>query len=609
LARRGMQVRQLILTASALVIAGAGPARAQDTAPVPGDSGLQSLVAEALLRNPTVAQRQAAVRAATLRIRPAGSLPDPMLTVGVMDLVLPHFEFNQSDFTEADVELSQEIPWPGALGARSGVMRAAAAGARAEEGTVRRDLTTAMAVGYYRLGYAVTALETLRHQRELLEAAVQLSTTRYTTGAAPQSDPLQAKLARDRLRSEEFALESERIAALAAVNALRNRAPGDSVPVTSIDPATLRAVAAPQPPADSLVALALATHPRLAVRRAAVHAATRTIQVERLGARPDFTLTLRYGYRPRAFNFNFPDFFSAFVGLRLPVWAWRKQNRLADAARADSTGAAAGLRDAELQLSREVAEAAARVQASQQRLALLVDGVLPNARGTVESVLRSYQVGRAEFLTLTGCKKAPAPAMQRMPGMPGMPAASADTSGVPVNRTEAQRLGITFARATERPVRSSIRAVGILKYAEPNLVYVNARVGGWVERLYADYVGKHVEQGDPLLALYSPDLVSAQEEYLLARRLKDDTLAASARSRLGLWDIPADQIDSLEARGTVTRTLLLRAPRSGEITEKMVIDGQAVKPGDNLFLIADRRLLWVDLSIFEQDAAAVRVGM
>src|SRR5436190_324152 len=403
-----MQVRQLILASSALVMASAGLALGQGSAaPVAGDSDLQSLVAEALARNPTVAQRQAAVRAATLRIRPAGSLPDPMLTVGVMDLVLPHFEFNQSDFTEADVELSQEIPWPGSLGARSGVMRAAAAGARAEEGTVRRDLTTTMALAYYRLGYAVTALDTLRHQRELLDAAVQLSTTRYATGAAPQSDPLQAKLARDRLRSEEFALGSERIAALAAVNALRNRAPGDSVPVTSIDPAALRAGAAPQPPADSLVALALASHPRLAARRAAIEQATGTIQVERLGARPDFTLTARYGYRPPfAGTFKFPDFFSAFLGLRVPIWAWRKQNRLADAARADSTGAAAGLRDAELQLSREVTETAARVEALQQRLALLVVGVLPNARGTVESVLRSYQVGRAEFLTLLSVEDA-----------------------------------------------------------------------------------------------------------------------------------------------------------------------------------------------------------
>src|SRR5205807_502769 len=197
-------------------------------------------------------------------------------------------------------------------------------------------------------------------------------------------------------------------------------------------------------------------------------------------------------------------------------------------------------------------------------------------------------------VTLTGCKKAPAPSpemadMKDMQGMPGMPAAGSDTSGIPLDRAEAARLGITFARAAERPVRSSVRAVGILKYAEPNLVYVNARVGGWVERLYADYVGKRVEQGDPLLALYSPDLVSAQEEYLLARRLKDDTLAASARRRLALWDVPSDQIDSLETRGSVTRTLLLRAPRSGAVTEKMVIEGQAVRAGDNLFQIADAR--------------------
>src|SRR6266705_1646357 len=276
-----MQVRQLILTASAFVIAGAGPAHAQASAPVAGDSGLQALVADALARNPTIAQRQAAVRAATLRIRPAGSLPDPMLSVGVMDLLLPHFDFNRSDFTEVDVELSQELPWPGSLGARSGVMRAAAAGARAEEGAVRREVTTAMAAAYYRLGYTVTALETLRHQLELLDAAVQLSTTRYATGAVPQSDPLQAKLARDRLRSDDYALESERVAALAAVNALRSRAPGDSVAVVPIDPAAVRAGAAPEPPTDSLVALALATHPRLAVGQAAVDAATRALHIER----------------------------------------------------------------------------------------------------------------------------------------------------------------------------------------------------------------------------------------------------------------------------------------------------------------------------------------
>jgi len=187
---------------------------------------------------------------------------------------------------------------------------------------------------------------------------------------------------------------------------LRRRALRDSAPVTAIDPAAVRRSATSVSPTDSLVALVLATHPRLVAQRAAVEQATRTIQVERLGARPDFTFSARYGYRPVALGFNFPDFFSAFVGVRLPIWAWRKQNRLADAARADSTGAAASLQDAELQLSREVAEAAAQLEALRQRLVLLVDGVLPNARGTVESVLRSYQVGRAEFLTLLSVEDA-----------------------------------------------------------------------------------------------------------------------------------------------------------------------------------------------------------
>jgi len=210
------------------------------------------------------------------------------------------------------------------------------------------------------------------------------------------------------------------------------------------------------------------------------------------------------------------------------------------------------------------------------------------------------------LLGLSACRKQQTPP-HSMADMPEM-SQGADSGGVPINRADAARLGITFARATDRPIATSVRAVGVLKYAEPRQAYVNARINGWVEKLYADYVGKPVSAGEPLLALYSPDLVSAQEEYLLARRLRDDTLAASARRRLLLWDIAADQIDSLEARGAVTRTLTLRAPRSGEIIQKNVIEGQAVQAGMNLFLIADRSELWVDVAIFEQDAAAVRVG-
>jgi membrane fusion protein, copper/silver efflux system len=224
-------------------------------------------------------------------------------------------------------------------------------------------------------------------------------------------------------------------------------------------------------------------------------------------------------------------------------------------------------------------------------------------------------------LGLSACGKQaerPAQDMAGMKGMPGMGSmegmergtadSSASGPGVPLDRAAAGRLGITFARAAVRPLGRETRVVGTLAYAEPRRAYVNARVMGWVERLYADYMGKPVRKGDPLLALYSPELVSAQEEYLSARRLGDESLTAAARRRLDLWNIPEDQIDSLERTGKARRTIVLRAPMAGEVAEKMVTDGQAVQAGENLFLIADRSVLWVDLAVYEMDARSLRIG-
>ena len=400
-----MQIRHVVFATVALCAPGF--ARAQGWAtPIARDTVLRTLVTEALERNHGVHEQEAAVRAAGERVRPAGALPDPMLSAGVMDLTLPGFAFNNSDFTELDAQLEQAIPWPGTLGARTRVARAARGIAQATLDARRRDIISSVATSYYRLRYLVTALATSRRQHELLEAAVQLGTTRYATGLAPQTDPLQAKLARDRLRSEELGLRADSAAALAALNALRARGPRDSLPVEPLDPVSLRTQAASSPSPDSLVALALARHPNLAARRAAVDQATATIQVERLGGRPDFTLSVRYGYRPVVAGTNLPDFFSAAVGIRLPVWGARNQHRLADAARFDSTAAAVGLEDEELMLGREVAETAARLGASRARLVLLADAILPTALGTVESVQQSYQVGRSDFLTLLAVEDA-----------------------------------------------------------------------------------------------------------------------------------------------------------------------------------------------------------
>jgi Cu(I)/Ag(I) efflux system membrane fusion protein len=200
-----------------------------------------------------------------------------------------------------------------------------------------------------------------------------------------------------------------------------------------------------------------------------------------------------------------------------------------------------------------------------------------------------------------------------MPGMAGMDmpgsAGGTDTAGVPLDRRAASRLGITFARAAERPMQREARVVGTLTYAEPRRAYVSARADGWVEQLHANYTGKPVQHGEPLLELYSPMLVTAQEEYLAARRLGDSALADAARRRLAVWEVPDELIDRLNRSGTAERTVTLRAPMGGEIAEKMVTQGQAVRAGANLFLIADRKELWVDLAVFETDMRLLRVGM
>src|SRR6266545_1784436 len=113
------------------------------------DTLLARLTTEAIAANPSLGASRAMARAAATRVGAAGALPDPMLTAGVMDLTLPRFGFRESDFTEVDVELSQEFPWPGTLGARTRAARAEARERDADVGVQRRDVVVRTAELYY----------------------------------------------------------------------------------------------------------------------------------------------------------------------------------------------------------------------------------------------------------------------------------------------------------------------------------------------------------------------------------------------------------------------------------------------------------------------------
>ena len=198
------------------------------------------------------------------------------------------------------------------------------------------------------------------------------------------------------------------------------------------------------------------------------------------------------------------------------------------------------------------------------------------------------------------------------------------SAGGSVRLTAAQirEFGITFGSAEPRTLEEGVRTVGIVNFDETRIAQVAPKFGGFAERLYVDFTGRPVRAGEPLVEIYSPELVTAQEELLLAagldRSLGESSvpgvpagrsrLADAAMRRLRLWDISEAQIREILRTGTIRRTLTLHAPVSGVVVEKQVLRGQAVQPGQTLYTIADLSRVWLEAEIREQDAGSVREG-
>ncbi len=237
-------------------------------------------------------------------------------------------------------------------------------------------------------------------------------------------------------------------------------------------------------------------------------------------------------------------------------------------------------------------------------------------RMTLIVVLFGVACGRAgEPDARPGADAAPQamPGMDVQAGSEGM-AGMEMSSGGPIRITarQASLAGVTFAIATESSLGRTVRAVTMVVPNERGLGIVNARVSGWVEKLFVNETGMHVEIGDPLFELYAPDLVTAQEELLLAMRLANtgggDALVMAARRRLSLWNIPEQTIAEVEATGVVQQRVTIRSPYRGHVLEKNVIEGQMVHAGERLFKLADLSTVWIEPAIFEQDISLVREG-
>ncbi len=217
-----------------------------------------------------------------------------------------------------------------------------------------------------------------------------------------------------------------------------------------------------------------------------------------------------------------------------------------------------------------------------------------------------------------------------VPTIPGIseaepePASSIESSGVFSLSTERRQLiGVQFTEVVYQKLEKMIRTVGRVELDQEKIAEVHPKISGWIEEAFVDYQWQPVEKGDPLFTIYSPQLVSAQEEYLLALNALEElgsenslpkasegarSLVEAARTRLRLWDVTEEQIRELERTKQVKRTLTVYSPISGHVVERSAFPRKWVTPETNVYTIADHTTVWVHVDLYEDEVAWVRVG-
>jgi Cu(I)/Ag(I) efflux system membrane fusion protein/cobalt-zinc-cadmium efflux system membrane fusion protein len=196
------------------------------------------------------------------------------------------------------------------------------------------------------------------------------------------------------------------------------------------------------------------------------------------------------------------------------------------------------------------------------------------------------------------------------------------TGGIVIDPVTAQNMGIRTAPVERRDLSRTLRTVGLVTYEESRQYSINSKIDGWIEKLHVNQTGQMVRKGQPLLEIYSPELVAAQQEYLLAldsgRRLAESPfpeiadgarrLLDASRTRLSYWDISEKQIRELEQTRQLRKTLTLYSPYGGIVTEKKTFEGMRVMTGEELLQISDISSVWVNADIYEFEVPWVKVG-
>jgi Cu(I)/Ag(I) efflux system membrane fusion protein/cobalt-zinc-cadmium efflux system membrane fusion protein len=193
--------------------------------------------------------------------------------------------------------------------------------------------------------------------------------------------------------------------------------------------------------------------------------------------------------------------------------------------------------------------------------------------------------------------------------------ATAASREITIDPATSQNIGVRTAPVQRRNLQRSVRATGVVTADETREFVVNLRVSGWIEKLYVNRTGEHVSRGAPLFEVYSPDLMTAAQEYLLAYRTSGSSggeanvLLTAVRGKLLNWGMTAEQIRELETRGTVARSITIYSPATGIVMSKNVTEGARVRAGSDLMTIADLSTVWVKAQVYEYELPWISAGM
>ena len=209
-----------------------------------------------------------------------------------------------------------------------------------------------------------------------------------------------------------------------------------------------------------------------------------------------------------------------------------------------------------------------------------------------------------------------------LPASSGRPQTSTPRGAVTIDPRRQQLIGVKTVPVTRASVAQAIRAVGLVRYDETRLADINLKVDGWIRDLYVDYTGQPVRRGQPLFTIYSPEMLTTENEFLLALKTREqlqqsqiadarthaEQLVAAARERLRLWDLSDEQINLLEQTRQAEPTVTFRSPFDGFVIDKQAVKGMHITPGQSLYKLADLSVVWLEADVYENDIRHVRLG-